>query len=190
MKSKHLAALLQPNLTTVKVIFPESGAMEYTPPKQFSHCDFPYVDIYGDVQSAAVQFKKAAPPAPPTAQQMPQKLHKAYTYKVLVEDGYKVGDTAVALVDRGLVLVKVVEVHETPQLDLDANFDYKWLVQRVDTTKLEKQLEAEQKFQSTILEIERRKQREKVKNELLDFYGGTEEGRALLEASIKQLGGE
>lgn len=194
MKTKHLAALLQPNLTTVKVWFPSNGAAPFEQETQVNTNEEPFIDIYGDVQLGTVKLRRPTQLSwdnkqPPQFQQKNQGAPKLYTYKVLKDEGYKVGDTAVALTERGLVLVVVAEVHESAQLDLDADFDYKWLVQRVDTSKLVKQQQAEKNFQAAILEIERRKQRERVKKELMDFYGDTPEGLALLEASIAQLEG-
>lgn len=185
MKTKHLSALLQPNLTTVKVVFSNSDAVP-VPPTLKQEASF---DIFGNVEVSHQPW--AASPPPPVQHRPSAKAQpvKGYVYKVLKDDGYKVGDIAVALTERGMVLVTVVEVHETPELDLDADFDYKWLVQRVDTTRLAEQQQAEKNFQIAILEIERRKQRDRLKQELMSFYGDTPEGLELLNASIAQLEG-
>lgn len=195
MKNKHLAALLQTNMTTVKVVFSDSDFQPY--PAQpvvgtkenalgfNSPHDIPWGVGYG------LPGTPAMPPRPRgTEPRGPGlKAPKTYTYKVLKTEGYKKGDVAVAHTDRGMVLVLVVEVHEHPQIDIDAAFDYKWLVQRVDTKRYEEQLKAEKNFEAALLEIERRKQTERLKNELLEMYGDTVEGRQLLEQSIQGLTG-
>ena len=201
MKQKHLASLLQENMTTVRVVFSDDSLFQQTPKQEPStsgrlHLKAPWegwspkasgahIDIYGDVQEGNLR-----PEAFINQNQHKQKAGpKSYVCKVLREDGYKPGDVAVVNSPRGLTLVMVVQVDEHPQIDVDADFDYKWLVQRVDMTRYNRQLEAEKNFQAVLLEIERRKHTNRIKSELLEMYGDTEEGKLLLEASIKELSG-
>lgn len=54
--------------------------------------------------------------------------------------------------DEGFKIVRVIEVHETPILDLDARYDYRWTVDQVEVNKyyyaVEQEKEALQKLQN------------------------------------------
>ncbi len=57
---------------------------------------------------------------------------RIYTYKVLATAGFVEGDKAVVDVSGQLKIVDVVRVDRTPQIDPKADFEYKWVVCRVD----------------------------------------------------------
>lgn len=71
---------------------------------------------------------------------------KRYTYKTLKDNDPQVGDIAIVEVGVQLAFVKIVEVHTTPQIDFDADFDYKWLVQYVEREDYDKRMASEKKF--------------------------------------------
>jgi hypothetical protein len=82
-----------------------------------------------------------------------------YTYKHM--GAVYVGDTVV--VDSphsGLCCVRVVEVDDTPRIDLSAKFVYKWTVQRVDKTEYLAMLDREEKFTGQVAELQRAQQRQ------------------------------
>jgi len=70
-------------------------------------------------------------------------LTKLYTYKV--KKGYvQAGDLALVLdTQNRFKVVQVVSVDDTPNIDVNSAFDYKWLVQRIDTTTYDKCITAE-----------------------------------------------
>lgn len=100
---------------------------------------------------------------------------KDYTYKVLLEDNIKEGDTCVVDVSGVKKLVVVTAVHSTPKIDPSAQYDFKWIVQRIDTSRYDQQVAVEEKVRDMFFEIERENQRKKFVDE---FKTGLE-GRPL-----------
>lgn len=113
---------------------------------------------------------------------------RTYTYKAKVSDGVRVGDTVVVdSPNSGLTLVEVVEVHTSPRIDLTATFKYKWIVQKVDRSGYDALLEQEAKFTEAMVEIERVKQRQEMRNAInLSLPEGTE-ARTLFDQAIKVI---
>lgn len=71
---------------------------------------------------------------------------KPYTYKAPLSAGVEVGDRVVVdSPSNGLVVVEVVGTDKAPRIDLDADFTYKWIVQKVELKAYEEQLEREAK---------------------------------------------
>jgi len=71
---------------------------------------------------------------------------KTYTYKVLAEDAAKLSKGSKVIVKSPhdeFKVVEVAEVHAEAELDLEASYNYKWIVCIVDTTKYDKLLEQE-----------------------------------------------
>lgn len=88
---------------------------------------------------------------------------KAYTFKATASMNLAVGDTCVVEAPNGeFKLVTITAIHETPQIDLEADFAYKWLVQKVDTTGYEANKKREQEFTDTLVALEKEKQRQQV----------------------------
>lgn len=79
-----------------------------------------------------------------------------YTYKVPTAWGVKADDELVVESPRsGMAVVKVVNVDKVPQLDADADFTYKWAVQKVDRSGYDAQLKREALFLEQLAEVER-----------------------------------
>ena len=57
-----------------------------------------------------------------------------YTFKAEVDSGLVVGDFAVVHANDALKIVKIVQVHATPNIDINARYEYKWVVQKIDFT--------------------------------------------------------
>lgn len=79
---------------------------------------------------------------------------RLYTYKVPNDLQVQVDDMLV--VDAhysGVCIVDVKEVHERPQIDPDANFDYKWVVGKVDLESYRKRAEAEAEFRQLVRDL-------------------------------------
>lgn len=92
---------------------------------------------------------------------------KTYTYKVMKSDNVVAGDSVVVnSPSQGLVVVTVVEAHVEPRIDINANFKYQWIVQKVDTTNYKKRSDLEERLAQSLLEIERQKQRQQLAMEL------------------------
>lgn len=68
---------------------------------------------------------------------------KRYTYKALKSERIKKGDRVVVMLwDGEMRIVQVVRVDRKPKFDVKANWDYKWIVQKIDTAR-HQQLERE-----------------------------------------------
>jgi len=175
MKQKHLYSLLDQSYTTIKVVFTQEQVSAPRAPQ------------------APRQARDAASEAATRASipwAMPEQTYhgKAYTYKVARDVEVKVDDFVVVYSDaRGLVIARVVEVHETPQIDVDASFDYKWIVQRIDREAYQRRVDAERVFSDSMLQVERVRQRESM---LRGFHENLPEGseaRRLFDSTIQAL---
>lgn len=176
MKTKHIMTLLQEGFTTVTVQFMDGRGVPVKKPAATS--------------SAPWNPNQPPPmPQPPMPQASTQRYDNSrlYTYKTLLKDNVQPNDTVVVIVGNEMVLVKVVEVHELPQIDLDADFDYKWIVQRIDTAAYDKMQEKEQQFQQAMVEVERVKQREKVKQEMTQLLIDSPVAKGIFEGAVKSL---
>lgn len=172
MKQKHLFSLLDRTYTTVKVVYArnaEAATVEASIPD------------YGDVRGARI-----APRAP---QGRTHDDNKTWTFKVPLAWDIKAGDIAVVKSNNGhgLSFVHVVSVDAIPDIDIDANFEYKWLVQKVDTTEFDALVEKEKTFGDTMLEIERVKQRESLLDSWRNSLPEGSAARALFEQTAASL---
>src|SRR5438067_671590 len=86
-----------------------------------------------------------------------------YTYKVPTHWKVKVGDQLVVDSPRnGMTVVTVVFVDVVPQLDPDADFEYKWAVQVVDRSGYDAQLKRERLFLEQMSVVEREHARQET----------------------------
>lgn len=132
MKHKHLLSLLQTDYVTVQVSFNSHTHKGMHLPQQINFGDsVDLVDKYG----------------------------KLYTYKC-ADLTIKAGELAIVHVAGGFKLVTVMVVDKEPQIDLDADFTYQWIVQKVDTTTYDKLNESEAKFNKALVEVEKVSQRD------------------------------
>lgn len=148
MKQRHLFSLLDDSYITIKVRF---------------------------LKSQGPNEPEAPAPARPRLRQNEELVsEQLYTYKALKVTGVKVGDSVVVdSPSKGLCVVPVVEVHDTPQIDLDAPFEYKWIVQKVDRAEYDSLVDKERQFGQMMLEVERTRQREAL---LVDLRAHLPEG--------------
>lgn len=197
MQQKHIVSLMQEGFTTVAVRFhPENepvdvNVAEYTPPAA------PWTGTAREVDESWLRGPNQRPaqqaPQPPLTATMKQPTNyneqcsRLYTYKVKLSDNPKVGQTAIVMVARGLVMVTIVEVHDVPKIDLDAKFDYKWLVQLVDLGQYNALLQSEENFKLMLQSIERKKQVAAIKAEVLDMYKDDPAAHQMLMDAVKSL---
>lgn len=91
----------------------------------------------------------------------------SYTYKALASENVEAGDSVVVLTPReGYKIATVQEVKTSDFIDLSVPFDYKWIIQKVDTTNYKAIEEREAKLRQVLASAQLRKQRE----ELLAIY--------------------
>lgn len=142
-------SLLDQSYTTVHVIFPS-----YNPDENYNEERRP--------ERKALPWKAAGG-------------ERAYVYKVPYAWNVQEKDELLVETSAGLVIVNVVRVDAMPDIDVDANFDYKWAVQRVDRTQYDELVAQEKRFADSLIEIERVKQRESL---LESFRSSLPEGSA------------
>lgn len=151
MQNKHLYTLLDTTYTTIKVVF---GKVARTKPS--SQRD--------------------------PMEELDRKDPQSFTYKIRKDSGVKVDDAVIVeSPQNGLQIVRVVEVHDTPQIDLDAPFEYKWIIQRVDRTEHDEQVAKERQFNDTMLEVERTRIREETLNNMRQHLPEGSEARKLFD---------
>lgn len=102
-----------------------------------------------------------------------------YTYKTI--DDFEIGDFVIVKTQNKLQVVEVVEVHKVPQIDVDSNIKYQWIVQKVDTTSYDEMTLREDKFAEHLLEIQQKAIRANASRMLAEKLGVEESD--LLEAS-------
>lgn len=116
------------------------------------------------------------------------KLPKAYTYKARLEDNIQKGDHVVVdSPSKGLTVVEVVNVHKTPNIDLDAPFTYKWIVQKINRAAYDDTLAKEAEFLETMMEVERVHQRELLLSKFKDHLPEGSEARKMFEAATQKV---
>lgn len=164
MKQKHMFSLLDTTFTTVMVVFSN------TAPLQKPRSPTPAI-------SSDPRGWQSAPPQ-----------EKRYAYKVPLAWKVEFGDRLLVEAQHsGLTIVEVVEVHETAQIDVDANHDYKWAVQKIDFTEYNALRNRELSFNETLRDIERVKQRESVMNDFREHLPADSEARKLFDSAVAAL---
>lgn len=163
MKQKHMFSLLDQTFTTVRVQFPSHNPDEE----------------YGDTRGAKLPRKPQAPWQAPSQQ--------GYVYKVPQAWGVKVDDELLVETGVGLIIVTVVSVDDTPDIDVDADFDYKWAVQKVDRTEYNELVDKEKRFAVSLQEIERVKHRDAVVSAFRESLPEGSEARRLFEQTAGSL---
>ena len=163
MKHKHIFSLLDNTFTTVRVTY-DNDAAAVTKPK-----------------TLRAQQAPSAPPMPAwgdPADDGAFATGATYVYKIPRAWMPRVGQQAIALVHGRMTVVTIMQVDETPDIDIDAAYDYKWLVQLIHTTEFEELVEREKAFGAAMLEVERTKKREELVN---SFRNTLEPGSAALK---------
>jgi len=167
MKTKHLHSLLDTTYTTIGVVFGTTDLAKVGTAKADRHR--PSDDL-------------GTPWADEGSRDYTYKGLRAYTYKAPREAGVQVGDHVVTYSDsRGLAIGRVVRVDDAPDIDIDASFEYKWIVQRIDREGYQDRVERERAFNAKMLEVERVKQREELVNSFLSNLPEGSEARRLFE---------
>lgn len=168
MKNRHLFSLLDTSYTTIGVRFQNQS---YPAPPPMSR------DSEGSLRT------KHAPSS------QHDSFTDGYTYKVPKDWDVREGNLVV--VESGLTgaleLASVVRVDLTPNIDVDADFDYKWVVQLVDLADYSVRVQKEADFNKSMLEVERVKQRESLLDSFRNSLPEGSAARELFEATTATL---
>lgn len=117
------------------------------------------------------------------------RIPKPYTYKASLDDKLTTEDYVVVdTPTHGFVVAKVVGVDATPDLDLDADYDYKWIVQKVDPTKYQSNVAKEAAFNQAMQEVERARQRESIKMHFSEQFKDSTLG-SMFDQAVASLNG-
>lgn len=152
MNHKHLLSLLQTNFRTIHVIF--DGANEAYDPAPW--------DTQAPSAPKVASRRAGTEPVMPQAAQPRQVPQRAYVYKCHNSMKVEAGDHAVVMTDSGLRIVTVVKVDDFADIDLNADHDYKWIVNIIDTTVYDDVLEKEVQFNRMVTQAQRTKVREET----------------------------
>lgn len=203
MRQNHVISILQTNMTTVQVVFADAlrelGPMVGMPA--------PWATDYSPQAFDPRMPQQPRMPQAPTASRTPQGMQstrmapetleyiarsaRVYTYKALTEDNVKPGDKVILdSPSDGLTVAMVVEVHQSPRIDLDAQFDYKWIVGKVDLARYHGQLEQEHAAGGVLLESERTAQKTKLMDAVRSQLSEVAGGESLLDKLSTMLSGK
>lgn len=112
------------------------------------------------LKTIEVQFKDCAG----------QPVGASYTYKTELD--LEVGDEVVVdSPSTGMTVVYVSQIHDLPQLDTQAPFQYKWVVSKVDRAGYDTRLETEADLEKEFAVIKHKQQRLNALNELKESLG-------------------
>ena len=109
---------------------------------------------------------------------------KAYTYKIseAMAKTLKPGDQVVVDASDVLKVVWVVKIHDTPQIDVHAPYDLKWVVCKVDRAAYDDQMAREAEAVKKLEAAERLKAQNEALAALLEGMGDREEFLKLISA--------
>lgn len=96
-------------------------------------------------------------------------VNKLYTYKTNVD--LKENDMVVVPSPDGFRVVRIIEVHDSPEIDTDASFDYKWVVDKVDMEGYEEILKAEEIAAKELRNVQANAVRRQAKELLKETIG-------------------
>jgi hypothetical protein len=99
------------------------------------------------------------------------KNGQRYTYKAPLSMGLEAGSLAVVPARDKFQVVTVVEVHDSPRIDVSKPFEYKWVGQKVDLSAYHDQTKREQEAIEQIAVAERRKAQEEALAQLVGVEG-------------------
>lgn len=91
---------------------------------------------------------------------------KGYTYKALKAWGVQKGDTVVVDTQYGMKTAEVVEAHDGIDIDFNAEYNYKWIVCRVNVEQYTQLAETDKEFAEAMRQIHIMREREKMLGEI------------------------
>ena len=135
--------------------------------------------LQNDYVTVQVVFQRPenAAPTPST--------NRRYTYKARMP--ISKDDIAIVEACGRLAIVKVVEVNDVPQIDMDADYDYKWIVQRIDRSAYDATVAVEKKFAAAMLAAEKLHQREVLAKKFTEHLPVGSEARNLFEQAVAEV---
>ncbi len=115
--------------------------------------------------------------------------NKQYTFKMRKNDYPEINKYVVVPSDKPgkFAVAKVVAVDAEPQINLDSNIRYKWIVTPVYAGEHDKQVAREEEFIKLIEKVSKKKEETRLIKEFKEFLPQDEESQALVEEGVKLL---
>ncbi len=162
MKQNHLLSLLQKDFVTIHVAFRSDIDAATNQPTQvaFDTSRKPRTDI----------------------------KPRTYTYKAPITDGIKADDFVVVDHPKGGPMVAMVYGVDTfADINPDADFEYKWIVCKVDRTAYEARQAREKEFLASMQHVEREAQRAELIEKFAKHLPEGSEARAKYNAAVASV---
>lgn len=156
MLNNNSVHMLQTGYTTVTACFLNTKSL-YTPA-------WAYANAIRNSETTSVDLLKTMQKQ---LKDLASQTSMSYTYKMPL-GLCKAGDMAVVETNNGLNVVYILEVHDEPDIDPNANFEYRWLVCPVRHNIYFDVLVREQKLKLALRDIEKKRQSELVRKQVLD----------------------
>lgn len=117
-------------------------------------------------------------------EQKPTKESSVWTYKSPDQLEVVVGDRVVVQANNTFKVGTVMEVHDEPQISLDSNYDYKWVIDKVDFSIFNAILKNEEEFTKSLRAMRQENAKQQVVSALAKQFDGTPEQ---VQATINAL---
>lgn len=163
MKQNHLLSLLQKNFITIHVAFrSDIDAANGTP------------------QPVAFDTSRSKRKPDP----------RTHTYKCPQDENVKVDDFVVVDGPKGGPMVGlVIRVDDFADINPDADFEYKWIVQRINREPYEARLKSEAEFLETMKHVEREAQRAELVEKFAAHLPVGSEARNKFDLAVSAVSG-
>lgn len=163
MKTKHAVHLMQTGYTTIAVRINDGLQLMDS---------FKEANPNKPVNQPSWMAAKPAPQQSHTATPPPVHPSSLHTYKVGLDE-VAVGDTVVVPVHNAssVALGVVEEVHEAPQIDVDAHYDYTWIIGKVGYEQFYQRKTAEAEFTKGLQALELKNRQEEMQRQLMESMG-------------------
>ncbi len=167
MKQHHLLSLLQNDFTTIHVAF------------------------RSDIDNAVSAPSNGGTSGFETTRSPKPKVPRTYTYKALITDELKADDFVVVDHPKGGPMVGlVISVDAVANIDVDADFEYKWIVQKINRVPYETRLKKESEFLETMKAVEREAQRSELVKKFAEHLPEGSPARQLYDTAVSNVVGD
>ena len=112
---------------------------------------------------------------------------RIYTYKVGNNLGLKVGDEVVVDARGESKVVTVKRVDLAPKIDLNATYEYKWVIQKVEKEAYAERLKVEEEVKETLIAVEAEHQRTKLIEKMKAHLPEESQARKMFDSAMNRL---
>lgn len=172
MRQRQMFNLLDQGYKTIRVVFSDGPYSPQAPAQSRSGAPMP-------------------PPAPRAAWDDTGDSPVGYIYKAPIDTKLTAGESYVVVNSPhgGLKVAQVVQVHARPEIDFDGDTDYKWIVQAIDLSEYNANVERERNFNDAMVEVERERQRENVMESFRNKLPEGSHARQMFDQQVQAVAG-